>query len=416
MNSRERVLAALNHEQPDRVPVDFGAHRSSGINAIAYANLKKAMGIESGDIYVYDMVQQLAIVEEPVLEAFNVDCVEMGRGFMQDDSDWKDWTLPDGTPCKIPAYINIEERDGDSFLVSDSGVDLAVQKKDSVFFEQIYFPLADRNFENDDFTYIKDIFESSMWTGIPAPGGHIPLSEEGLKKLKEGAKSLRESTDRAIVGLFGGNMFEAPQFLYRMDNYLSYMALYPEACIRLSEILCEMYMGALDKWLSAVGPYIDIILFGDDLGGQTGPLLSKNMYRNYFKPYHKKLWNRAKELAEVKVMLHSCGGIEPFLDDLIEIGLDTVNPVQTDCQGMDPRALKEKYSDRICFWGGGCDTHAVLPLAEPGVVAEHVREQVEIMAQGGGFVFQQVHNIMSETKPENIIAMFEAVKQFNEGA
>ncbi len=409
MNSRERILAALNHQEPDRAPIDFGAHRSSGISAIAYAKLKQALGITTGNVYIYDMVQQLAIVEEPVLDAFNVDCIEMGRGFMLDDSDWKDWILPDGTPCKIPVYVNVEKREGDSFLVSEDGLDLAVQKKGSVFFEQTHIPLADLDFENDDFVEIVDFFGKSMWTGVAAPGSHIPLNDEGLKKMEAGARALRESTDRAIIGLFGGNMFEAPQFLFGMDNYLTYMALYPEACLRLSEALYDMYISNLEKWLSAVGPYIDIILFGDDLGGQNGPLLSMKMYREYYKPYHKKLWNRAKELADVKVMLHSCGGIEPFLNDLIECGLDTVNPVQISCKGMDPQTLKDTYGDRICFWGGGCDTHEVLPRGNAKMVAAHVKEQVNIMSGDGGFVFQQVHNIMSETPPENIIAMFEAV-------
>ena len=144
MNSRERVLAAINHKQADRVPLDFGGHRSSGIAAIAYARLKKALGINNGDIYVYDMAQQLAIVEPPVLDAVGADVVEMGRGFMLDDKEWKPWVLPDGTPCKIPVYINVEKRGEDSYLVSDDGVDLAIQKRGCLYFEQIHWPLSDR--------------------------------------------------------------------------------------------------------------------------------------------------------------------------------------------------------------------------------------------------------------------------------
>jgi uroporphyrinogen decarboxylase len=348
-------------------------------------------------------------VEEPVLDALGVDVIELGRGFMLEESDWKDWVLPDGTPCKIPYYINIEKRGGDTYIVSDQGKDLAVQVEGCVFFEQASFPLADHDFENDDFSEIVKAFDENMWTGTPTPGGHFPLDDEGLKRLEEGAKKLRESTDRAIMGLFGGNLFEVPQFLYRMDNYLTYMGLYPEACIRLSEELCGMYLKRLEKWLGAVGPYIDVILFGDDLGGQNGPLMSRTMYCSYYKPYHSKMWKRAKELADVNVHLHSCGGIEPLLDDLIDAGLDSTNPVQISCKGMDPRNLKDKYGGRITFWGGGCDTHAMLPQGTPEDIAGHVRENVRIFSPGGGFVFQQVHNILSEIPPENIIAMFEAV-------
>ncbi|HEY3416813.1 MAG TPA: uroporphyrinogen decarboxylase family protein, partial [Armatimonadota bacterium] len=251
----------------------------------------------------------------------------------------------------------------------------------------------------------------TMWTGVASPGGHIPLTDEGLQQLAAGAKTLRASTDRAIIGLFGGNMFEIPQFLYRIDTYLMYLGLYPEACLRLSERLCALHLANLEKWLGAVGPYIDIVLFGDDLGGQQGPLISPAMYREFFKPYHQQLWTRAKELADVKVQLHSCGGIEPLLGDLIDAGLDIVNPVQITCAGMDAPHLKARYGDRLTFWGGGCDTRAILPHGAPEEITRHVREQVSILHPGGGFVFQQVHNIMADIPPENILAMFTAVRE-----
>ena len=406
MTSRERVLAAMNHEEPDRVPVDFGGHRSSGIMAIAYAKLKNALGITSGDIYVYDVIQQLAIVEPTVLDAVGSDTVEMGRGFLLDDKEWQNWVLPDGTPCKIPGYIHIERRGEDWFLLSDDGIDLAIQKKGCLYFEQIYFPLMERGIEHDDFADLDDAFAHNMWCAIASPGAHLAPDDE---RLAAGAQALRESTDRAVVGIFGGNLFEVPQFLYRIDNYLTYMALYPDAIHRLSEALTAAYLEKLEQWLGAVGPYIDVIVFGDDLGGQTGPLMSPAMYREYYNPYHRKLWGRAKELADVKVMVHSCGGIEPLMEDLIEAGVDAANPVQISCSGMDSRTLKEKYGDRHCFWGGGCDTRDVLPNGTPDDVRRHVREQVDIFGPGGGFVFQQVHNIMADVPAENIIAMFEAV-------
>lgn len=409
MNSRERVLAALNHQQPDRVPVDFGGHRSSGIMAIAYAKLKKALGITSGDIYVYDIIQQLAIVEPPVLDALGIDVVEMGRGFLTDPDDWKEWVLPDGTPCKVPYFLNLERRGEDWYLLSDDGVPLGVQKEGTLYFEQIHWPLMDRDIEEDDFSDLADQLRYTMWTGVPCPGSHLALDERGLAELARGAKKLRESTDRAIIGLFGGNLFEVPQFLYRNDVYFMHMVLHPQDVRRLSQKLFELYMANLEKWLGAVGPYIDIVLFGDDLGGQIGPLISPEMYREYYKPYHAKLWRRAKEIANVKVMLHSCGGIEPLLNDLIEAGLDAVNPVQITCRGMDAATLKARYGDRLCFWGGGCDTRSVLPLGSPETVAEHVKQQVRIMSPGGGFVFQQVHNVMADVPPENVIAMFRAV-------
>ena len=275
--------------------------------------------------------------------------------------------------------------------------------------EQIYFPMADRDFENEDFADIEEQFKYSMWTGIATPGGHLPMDEAGLKKLADGARKLRKSTDKAIVGLFGGNLFEIPQFLFRMDNYLTYMGLYPEAVLRLTKKLYEIHLANLEKWLAAVGNYIDVILFGDDFGTQTGTFFSNAMYRKFYKPFQQRLWKRVKDLSDVKIMLHSCGAIEPLLGDLIDAGLEAINPVQISCSGMEPALLKEKYGDRICFWGGGCDTRDILPHQTPEEVARHVRKQVEIMRKGSGFVFQHDHNIMADIQPENIVALFKVV-------
>jgi uroporphyrinogen decarboxylase len=321
--------------------------------------------------------------------------------------------LPDGTPCKIPGYVHVERRGGDSFLVGETGTDLAVQKEGCLYFEQIHWPWQHRSPIEQDFSDLEEALSDNMWCSVVTPGAHIPLTEDGCRKLAEGARRLRESTDRAIVGLFGGNLFEVPQFLYRNDNYLMHMGLHPEKCQQLSEELCEFYLPRMEKWLGAVGPYIDVMLFGDDLGGQSGPLMSPDMYRRYYKPWHAKLWNRVKELApHVNVHLHCCGGYEPLMDDLLEAGLQSSNPVQITCEGMDPRHLKETYGGRFTFWGGGCDTRHMLPHGTPDEIREHVRKLLSVWSPGGGYVFQQVHNIQADVPPENIIAMFEAAREY----
>lgn len=407
MNSRERVLAAVEHRPVDRVPIDFGGHRSSGIMAIAYARLKRHLGVTSGDVYVYDVIQQLAIVEPPVLDELGVDTVEMGRGFLLDPADWKDWTLPDGTPCKVPAYVNLERRGDDWYLLSPRGTPVGVQKKGCLYFDQIHFPLAPRAIEDDDFADLEAALDEVMWS-VPHPGAHVALDAAGLAEMARRAAALRASTDRAIVALFGGNLFEMGQMLYGMERYLAELALHPEDCVRLSEALTRIHLAKLEKWLGAVGPHVDVVLFGDDLGGQGGPLISMATYRRAFGPFHRKMWHRARELARVKVQLHCCGGIEPFLGDFAENGLDAVNPVQTSARGMAPETLKARHGDRLCFWGGGCDTHRVLPSGTPEEVAAHVRQQGAVMARGSGFVFQQVHNVMADVPAENVVAMHRA--------
>jgi uroporphyrinogen decarboxylase len=410
MTSRERILAALEHRETDRIPVDFSGHRSSGIAAVLYPELRKHLGLPPKPVRVYDMIQQLAIVDEDVLDRFGVDTIEMGRGFLLEDESWKDWELPDGTPCSIPYYIHVERRDHDWYLLDGNGRELAVQKEGCLYFEQTHFPLKDREFATDDFSDLEDVLSHTVWTGIASPGAHLPLDEDGLAELASRTKIHRRSTDRAIIGLFGGNMFEIPQMLFRMDNYLMFLALYPDKAFRFSEKLCNLHLNNLEKWLSAVGPYIDIILFGDDLGGQTGPLISPRMYREVFKPFHRKLWQRAKEIADVKILLHCCGGVKELLDDLIDAGLDAINPVQINAAGMDPVGLKTEFGKRMTFWGGGCDTRDVLPNASTDRVAAHVNELTKVLRQGGGFVFQQVHNIQADVPVENVAAMFDAVK------
>lgn len=400
MTPRERVLAALEHRETDCIPVDFSGHRSSGIAAIAYPKLRKALGLPPGPIRVYDIIQQLAIVDNDVLDRFGVDTIEMGRGFALDEQSWKPWTLPDGTACFVPAWTRIERDDKRWIIRSDNDRILAHMPDGALYFEQTYFPFL----EGDDLGAISEVFGESMWTAIASPPGPI---DDG--KLSEGAKRLRAGTDRAIIGLFGGNLFEVGMFLYRNDQFMMLLASEPQHAHRFLDKLVEIHLVNLERFLAAVGEHIDIIMFGDDLGMQTGPMMSPKMYCEFFKPRHKLLWNRAKELADVKVMLHCCGGVRELLPHLIEAGLDAINPVQISCSGMNANRLKTEFGSELSFWGGGCDTRDVLPNGSHQQVAEHVKKQVEILRPGGGFVFQQVHNILANVPPENIIAMFDAV-------
>ncbi len=418
MTPRERVLAALNHVEPDRVPVDLSGHRSSGIAAMAYPKLRRCLGLEPRPIRVYDVIQQLAVIDDDVLDRFGIDCIEMGRGFALTDDSWKPWTLPDGTNCLIPAWTNMERRSDRWVILSNSGKVFAHMPDGILYFEQTYFPLAsvegilpsDRKQDardtqgRDALATLDEAFGECMWTGVAAPPG--PIDPQTLSK---GAKRFRESTDRAIIGLFGGNLFETGQFFYRADNFFMLLAGEPAKAHRFLDRLVEIHLANLEKFLAAVGSSIDIILFGDDLGMQTGCMLSPRMYCEFFKPRHKVLWNRAKELADVKVMLHCCGGVRELLPHLIEAGLDAINPVQITCAGMNAAELKAEFGRGLTFWGGGCDTREILTGASPKQVAEHVRNQVRTLSPGGGFVFQQVHNILANVPPENIVAMFDAV-------
>ncbi len=404
MTPRERVLAALNHQEPDRLPIDFGGHRSSGIAAIAYAKLRKLLGLAPRPIRVYDPIQQLAIVDEDVLDLFHIDAIEMGRGFALEDEHWVDWTLPDGTPCQMPRWAAPERVEGEWILKNHTGRIVGRMPDGAIYFEQCYWPYA----EQDDLDRLPEALEETIWVAVKSPPGPLVAGPDGAQRLAEGARRLRARTDRAIIGLFGGNLLEVGQFLYRIDNFLMLLAGDPHRAHEFLDRLVETHLANLEKFLAAVGDSIDIILFGDDLGMQNGPQMSPAMYEEFFKPRHRQMWTRAKELANVKVMLHCCGGVQPLLRHLIDAGLDAINPVQISCTGMDARALKKEFGEDLTFWGGGCDTHRILSGGTPDEVREHVRRQVEILKPGGGFVFQQVHNILANVPPENVAAMFDA--------
>ncbi len=405
MTSRERVLAALNHIQPDRVPVDLSAHRSSGIMAIAYRKLREHLGLPQKPLRIYDVIQQLAIVDEDVLQCFGVDTLELGRGFCLAERFWKPWVLPDGTDCFIPAWVDTRKQGADWVIYGPGKIPIALQVAGSLYFEQIHWPYL--NGVPDDLSNLPSLMQDISWA-VPAPPP--PGSD-----LTAGAKTLRAATDRAIVALFGGNLLEWGQFLCRNDGFLMLLAGDPARAHRLLDRLVEIHLANLEQFLGAVGADIDVILFGDDLGMQSGPQISPQMYREFFFPRHRLMWQRAKQLAKVKVMLHCCGGVRPLLDDLIAAGLDAINPVQITCAGMDPAGLKRDFGYRLCFWGGGCDTRAALPKATPSEVHRHVQRRLELLAPGGGFVFQQVHNIMADVPPANIVAMYGAVQDFNRG-
>ena len=408
MTSRERVLAALNHQEPDRVPIDLSGHRSSGIAAMAYARLRDYLGLPKKPIRVYDPVQQLAIVDEDVLQRFQVDTIELGRAFAHEDKYWAEWTLPDGTPCLMPAWALPERDNGEWVLRSQvTGRVIARMPENVWYFEQTHWPFL----EQDDPDQIEAAIPESMWTAIASPPGPIVAGPDGAQVLRDGARRLRQQTDRAIIGLFGGNLLEFGQFLYRNDNFFMVLAGEPERAHRFLDKLVEMHLRNLDRFLSAVGDYIDVILFGDDLGMQSGPQVSPAMYREYFQPRERAMWQLVKQRApHLKIMLHCCGGVRELLPGLIDAGPGGHQPGADHLPRHGARRPQARLRQPAHLLGRRL-RHArrADQRARPAQVREHVRQQVKIWRPGGGFVFQQVHNILADVPPANIVAMYEAV-------
>ena len=411
MTARERVLAALEHREPDRVPVDLGSTPSSGISAIAYGRLKRHLGLTEGHVRVYDVVQQLAQPEEIVLDRLGVDALDLGRTFNTRDEDWYDITLADGQTAQYPAWFHPDqEPDGAWVARLADGTEVARMPANGAFFDQICFPYLDGY--PDDFRDLDDAMRKVLWAALV----HSPWDHAGepdfWTTLRERALALRAQSDRALVIVAGCNLFEWGTFLRRMDNFCMDLVAEPAKVEALLDALMERHLATLEKVCQAVGDVADILRFGDDLGTNGGPFMAPRTYRRLFKPRHTQLCDYVHRHSRMKTYLHSCGSIRALLPDLIEAGYDVINPVQTSCRGMEPDGLKRDFGRDICFWGGGCDTKEVLPKGTPAEVKAHVRERLEILMPGGGFVFNTVHNILPEVPPENIMAMFEAIEEF----
>lgn len=380
------------------MPVDLGATRVTGITAVAYNRLKAHLGLAEGSTKVFDISQQLAEVEEEVLERFGVDVVPLNRvqtGFEIMNWAWKEWRLPDGSPCLVSTEFDPVREEGGGWAVVRDGVVVARMPARSFYFTRVHHPLAGAT--------TKEEIDAYPWPTI---------SDEELAYLRRRARHLYENTDYAIVGEFGGNILEWGQDLRGWDVFLMDLVSHKDLAHHLMDRMVECWLRSLERYLEAVGDYIQIIQMGDDLGTQWGPQISPQLYREMIKPRHQRIYGAVKEKSDIYVFLHSCGAIFDFIPDLIEAGVDILNPVQTSARGMDPVALKREFGQALTFWGGGCDTQRVLPWGTSEEVREDVRERLQIFAPGGGYVFAQVHNVQPDVPPENLIAMFQAVREF----
>jgi uroporphyrinogen decarboxylase len=306
----------------------------------------------------------------------------------------------------MPAWALPERLDGEWVLrAKPSGRVIARMPEGVWYFEQANFPFLDR----EDLDRVEAEMAECMWSAIPSPPGPITAGPGGAALLADGARRLRGQTHRAILGLFGGNLLELGQWFYRNDNFFMLLAGQPERAHRFLDRAVEIHLRNLDHFLDAVGDFIDVIVFGDDLGMQSGPQVSPAMYREFFKPRHQLMWRRVKERKpSLRIMLHCCGGVRELLPDLIDAGLEAINPVQITCRGMGAEGLKADFGKRLTFWGGGCDTRDVLIHGAPAQIRDHVRRQIETWRPSGGFVFQQVHNILADVPAANIVAMYDA--------
>ena len=411
MNARQRVLASINHREPVGLPVDLGATPSSGISAIAYDNLLRVLPLKNKRNWVYDVVQQVAQPSEEVLDYFSIDTVDLGRTFNQNDRDWYDYRLLNNGTAQQPVWFKPEKQPDGSSLVFKNGEAIAAMPASAFSYDQIVFPFLD-GYPARYGTNLDEAMGKVHWSAL----AHSPWDHAGeadfWEKLRANAIELRAKSDRAIVLSAGCNLFEWGTFLRRLDNFLMDLILDPKGVENLLDALMERHLNTLEKICASVGDVVDIIRLGDDLGMNNGPLMSPDTYRKLFKPRHTILCDYIKNHSSMRTFLHSCGSIYKLIPDLIDTGFEILNPVQTNSKDMQPERLKKEFGKDVTFWGGGADTRFVLNSGSPQEVIDHVRANIEILAPGGGFIFNTIHNILPDVPPENILAMFKAIDYY----
>jgi len=410
--SRERILAAINHQTPDKIPVDLGATPSSGISAIAYSNLVKHIEMPELPVQIYDVVQQLAQPDMKILDKFGVDVLDIGREFNENASDWKPTTLANGDSALYPKWFNpVKLSDGSYATYDDDGKTMLSRMPiGATFFDQTYFPYIDGYPAN--YNSLDEEMGRIMWArDVHSPWDHA--SDEGFwETLREKTLTLRKKTDKALLVVCGCNLFEWGTFLRRMDNFLMDIMCDQYNVEKLLDELLKRHLATLEKVCHSVGDIVDIIRFGDDLGMTSGPFMDVDSYRTLFKPRHKILCDYVKKNSKMHTFIHSCGSISMLMPDLIDAGIEIFNPVQTNAYQMSPDFLKKEFGTDCTFWGGGIETVGTLNNGTPEQVKAQVTERLDIFSKGGGFVFNTVHNILPDVPPQNIVAMYEAINEY----
>lgn len=416
MNSRERVEKALNHQQPDRVPVDFGSSAVTGISASAVHKLRVGLGLQRPGqrVKVIEPYQMLGEVEDDLAEALGVDCIGLGGRknlFGFENKDWKPWALADGTPVWVPAAFNTTPEPNGDILMYPEG-DRSAPPSGRMPAGGFYFDTIVRQPPiDDDHLNVADNLEE-----------FTPVSDDELRYYE--AESARlAATGRAIVGSFGGTSFgdialvPAP-WLKNPKGIRDVAEWYMSGLIRKSYIQelfarqAEIALANLERIRQAVGDRVSVIFVsGTDFGTQRAQFISTETYRALYLPVHKAINDWVHQRTAWKTFLHTCGAIEPLIPHFIEAGFDILNPVQTTAAGMDARQLKTRYGDRITFWGGGAEPQGVLSWGSPEEVKRQVRARIALFGAGGGFVFDVIHNVQATTPTANLLAMVEALRE-----
>jgi uroporphyrinogen decarboxylase len=374
MTPRQRVETALNHREPDLVPLDFGTGGSSSPVPEAYAKLATYFGVTSPARPVVHMLR-LSTVDEQILRELDIDTRPVymrpaRRGVR---------------PCTEPNHFYDDW--GIKWQEVDSGA--------AVYRELAGHPLADATIDNlDHYRWWPDPLDSDRYAGVKEDAGH-----------------LFHETDYAVVGCPGFNgVWERTWYLCGFERTLEGLMVDQEFVHAVLRRVTDLCKAALGRYLELTGPYIQVIKMGDDLGAQNGPLMSPKTYRAVVKPYHKELFDFVKARTKARLFLHTCGSVYRLLPDLLDAGVEVLNPVQVSAADMDTRRLKAEFGDRLSFMGA-IDTQHVLPFGTPEEVRREVERRIADLAPGGGYIVAPVHNVQADVSPENLVTMYRHARE-----
>jgi hypothetical protein len=408
---------ALNHQEPDMVPLDLGGCATSGMHVSSVYLLRQALGLDEPGtpVKLVEPYQMLGEIGLDLLEAIGGDAVPLEStrtmfGFHR--ADWKPWTLHDGTPILVPGGFNTDPEPNGDILQYPEG-DKSVPPSGRMPNGGYYFDSIPRQPPvDDDHLNVEDNLEEFG-----------PISDKDLAHFQRGAERLYNETDKAILANFGGTAFgdialvpapwlKHPKGIRDVEEWYVSTAARFDYVYAVFERQCEIALANLARLHAAIGDKVDaVFVTGTDFGAQNGPFISIRSYRNLFKPFHKALNDWIHEHTTWKTLIHSCGSIYKLLPDMIEAGFDVLNPVQTGAADMDPQRLKDEFGDQVVFWGGGIDTQRTLPFGDADAVRREVAERLRIFGPGGGFVFNPIHNVQSRVPVDNLVALYKTVQE-----
>lgn len=380
MNSRERLLTALQHREADRVPIDLAGTHLTGIAVKAYQNLRDYLGLQYEEPSFTDKNQQICFPSNEILQMFGADV----RGV---------WPV-------ISSNYDYEEKKEGEYLthLDEWGFSYRIKKDGGLWYDIYKSPLTEGQLNEGR-------IENHPWP----EGG----DRERFQGLREQAKTHHQNGYAVAMRSICAGLLEMAIRLRGMQNYLMELYTRKNAACKLLDKILEIKLEYWETALDELGGEVDVLVEADDFGTQIAPLISPAMFRELIKPRQAELIGFMRERApNVSIFFHSCGNVREILPDFIEMGIDILNPVHFKAEDMEPEALKRDFGQDIVFWGGGVDTQETLPEGSPDQVRDEVRRQIELLGKDGGFVFSTVHNIQSDVPPENIIAMYEAVHEY----